>query len=273
MSGLETRTNPTQVLKAVGSRFFVCWPVYRRQTSGRATSLFLVALPPLETFGPRSGTWGCPALHWSFFFCSLQSFFFIYAFVCLFFKINIWLVAFFRFLNKTKCFFILHNTINPLHVQYQCPITDYMYGKRSQMSCIKKIWDFYWRKWREQTSHKISAPLKHQQPKEMITMYILIALYPQCAAAAASAFRDVPSSPFFRLKEVRWPADALHRTAWVRTACVSEFIDNTSSGGERNGMPTGEGGGASGSRGASKKEREYNAVEQYSVMTKCDSLS
>lgn len=53
----------------------------------------------------------------------------------------------FLLLNKTNCF-ILHNTIKPLHVQYQCPITDYMYGKLhvSQISCIKKIWVFYWKK-------------------------------------------------------------------------------------------------------------------------------
>lgn len=37
-------------------------------------------------------------------------------------------VLLFPLLNKTICF-ILHNTIKPLHVQYQCPITDYMYGK------------------------------------------------------------------------------------------------------------------------------------------------
>lgn len=57
-------------------------------------------------------------------------------------KNNIRFVAFFffpiAFLNKTNCF-TLHNTIKPLHLQYQCPITDYMYGKLSQISCIKKM--------------------------------------------------------------------------------------------------------------------------------------
>lgn len=79
-----------------------------------------------------------------FFFCKCEVFFFRTIYGALFF-----LFVFINFppVNKTNCF-ILHNTIKPLHVQYQCPITDYMYGKLhvSQIPCIKKIWIFLLKK-------------------------------------------------------------------------------------------------------------------------------
>lgn len=90
---------------------------------------FSITCPALETFGPPSGTLGFPALI-SFFLCVKFDFLLRTTYTCCFFLIT--------FLNKTNCL-ILHNTIKPLHVQYQCPITDYKYGKRCQISCIKKI--------------------------------------------------------------------------------------------------------------------------------------
>lgn len=115
---------------------------------------FIISFPTLETFRPRSGTWGCPALHFkkTFFFLIVFRFLRVWSFFCFFLKNNKRCVAFlitFPLLNKTNCF-ILHNTIKPLHVQYQCPITDYMYGKLhvSQISCIKKNMSFiYWKTW------------------------------------------------------------------------------------------------------------------------------
>lgn len=117
------------------------------------TDSFIICFPILETCRPHPGTWGCPALHLKkkyififsvvlhFVFCKCEVFLRTIHGELFFFSII------FPLLNKTNCF-MLHNTIKPLHVQYQCPITDYMYGKLhvSQISCIKKIWVFYWKK-------------------------------------------------------------------------------------------------------------------------------
>lgn len=74
----------------------------------------------------------------------------------------------------------MHNTIKPLHIQYQCPITDYMYGKRSQISCIKKIWvsieKSEYNKQAIEYLHKNN--INNQRKNSINTMYILIALYP-----------------------------------------------------------------------------------------------
>lgn len=122
------------------------------------------------------------------FFCCLFFCCFFFASVKFFLRtIYGLLLRFFFFtfppLNKTNCF-ILHNTIKPLHVQYQCPITDYMCGKLhvSQISCIKKIWVFYWKEVNITDEQKISPHLKTTSTTKgknsINTMYILIALYP-----------------------------------------------------------------------------------------------